>query len=198
MPGTFFHDPDYEGYGVKLMGGWCFESIPSDSNQFRLAYRSPGHNSAWYDPDTGRYFLIFHTRFAGGGESFQVRVHQMFMNEDGWPVALPQRYAGETRDGAPEKQTGLYKVILHGRDINKTEHVSRLVTLLADGTAAGDLTGTWSCGADGTFRCELDGTAYTGVMTTALDSKEGVWVTCFTALDGSGAALWGSHAARED
>ena len=196
-PGTYFNDPDYEGYGVKLMGGYCFENVESDTNQFRLAYRSPGHNSAYYDAETGRYFLVFHTRFAGSGESFKVRVHQMAMNEDDWPVALPQRYAGE-KIQAPENKTGLYKVILHERDINKTEHVSRLVTLNGDGTVSGDLKGTWSCDENGLFRCEMDGVSYTGVMTTALDSKESVWVPVFTALDETGAALWGSHVAHEN
>ena len=196
-PGTFFNDPDYEGYGVKLLGGYCFENVESDTNQFRLAYRSPGHNSAYYDAETGRYFLVFHTRFAGSGESFKVRVHQMVMNENGWPVVLPQRYAGETME-APENKTGLYKVILHERDINKTEHTSRLVTLNGDGTVSGDLSGVWNCDANGLFRCELDGVSYAGVMTTALDSKESVWVPVFTALDETGAALWGSHAAREN
>ena len=198
-PGTFFNDPDYEGYGVKLMGGYCFENVASDTNQFRLAYRSPGHNSAYFDAETGRYFLVFHTRFAGSGESFKVRVHQMFMNGDGWPVVLPQRYAGETGETpAPEKRTGLYKVILHGRDINKEEHVSLNVTLEADGRITGALNGAWQCDEDGAFRCELNGIEYTGIMTEALDSKENVWVTCFTALDQAGAALWGSHAAHEN
>ncbi len=197
-PGTFFHDVDYEGYGVKLMGGYCFENVPSDTNQFRLAYRSPGHNSAYYDEETGRYFLVFHTRFAGSGEAFKVRVHQMVMSEAGWPVVLPQRYAGETPEAVPaEKQTGLYKVILHGRDINTTEHTSQLITLNADGTVTGGLTGTWE--TDGlTFRCTLEGVRYTGAMTEALDSKENAWVICFTALDETGAALWGSHAAHEN
>ena len=194
--GTFFHDPDYEGYGVKLMGGYCFENLPSDTNQFRLAYRSPGHNSAWYDAETGRYFLVFHTRFAGSGETFRVRVHQMAMNADGWPVVLPQRYAGESLAAVPaDRQSGPYKVVLHGRDINRVEHTSRTVTLNADGTVAGDLTGSWSVSGTA-FTCELDGVSYTGVMTTALDSKENVWVPVFTALDGTGAALWGSRAAH--
>ena len=198
QPGTFFHDADYEGYGVKLMGGYCFETLPEDDDQFRQAFRSPGHNSAIREEETGRYFLVFHTRFAGTGESFSDRVHQMVMNEDGWPVVLPQRYAGETPEAvAPEAMTGLYKVVLHGRDINAVEHSSVTVTLKADGTAEGDLTGTWEC--DGmTFRCELDGIAYHGIMTTALDSRERTWVTCFTALDESGAALWGSHAAHRE
>ena len=193
--GTFFNDPDYEGYGVKLMGGYCFENLEGDKASGRLAYRSPGHNSAYYDPETGRYFLIFHTRFADRGETFRVRVHQMMMNEDGWPVVLPQRYAGEMPEPVPEaEQPGVYKVILHGRDINKTEHVSVAVNLHADGTADGALSGSWSC--DGTvFRCELDGVSYRGVMNLAWDSREEAWVTCFTALDETGAALWGSRAA---
>lgn len=195
-PGTFFHDADYEGYGVKLLGGYCFENIPSDANQFRMAYRSPGHNSAYYDAETGRYFLIFHTRFASSGESFSVRVHQMMMNEEDWPVVLPQRYAGEMPEAVPpDAQPGVYKVILHGRDINAVEHSSVLATLSADGTVSGDLAGAWSCPDGRTFRCELDGVAYTGVMTTALDAKEGRWVPVFSALDASGAALWGSMAA---
>ena len=193
QPGTFFHDVDYENYGVKLMGGYCFEKTEKDQNQFRLAYRSPGHNSAIYDPETGRYFLIFHTRFANSGESFKVRVHQMMMNGDGWPVVLPQRYAGEMPEKvSPEACAGEYKVILHGRDINTTEHSSCLVRLETDGTVHGDLEGKWEAGEGCTFICELDGIRYNGVMTIALDSAENIWIPCFTALDATGAAVWGS------
>lgn len=197
--GTFFNDPDYEDYGVKLMGGYCFENIGSDANRTRLAYRSPGHNSAFYEEETGRYFLVFHTRFAGRGESYKVRVHQMYMNADGWPVVMPQRYAGEQRQTPlAGNQTGMYKVILHGRDINKTEHTSQLITLNADGTVTGELTGEWECQPDGTFTCRLADIRYTGVMAMALDSRESVWTACFTALDDTGASLWGCHVAHEN
>ena len=75
------------------MGGIIAETAKGgDVNRFTLAYRSPGHNSAYYDEETGRYFLVFHTRFANSGESFQVRVHQMYMNAEGWPVVSPLRY----------------------------------------------------------------------------------------------------------
>ena len=197
-PGTFFNDPDYEGYGVKLMGGYCFENTDGDTASGRLAYRSPGHNSAYYEEETGRYFMIFHTRFADRGENYRVRVHQMMMNEDGWPVVLPQRYAGEMPEAVPEaEQTGIYKVILHGRDINKTEHRSQIITLQADGTITGALTGSWSC-EDGTvFHCVLNGVLYRGVMNLVWDSREEAWVTGFTALDETGAALWGSRAAHQ-
>ncbi len=192
-PGTFFNDPDYEGYGVKLMGGYCFEPTEG-SGGARTAYRSPGHNSAYHDPETGRYFLIFHTRFANRGEMFRVRVHQMMMNGDGWPVVLPWRYAGEMpEEVAQERIPGNYRVILHGRDINGTEHSSQKVTLMEDGTIGGDMSGKWESGDGHTFTCEMDGVAYRGVISTAYDNQAGAWVVCFTCLDDTGAALWGTR-----
>ena len=193
--GTFFNDPDYEPYGVKLLGGYEFMAAEGDKNKITLAYRSPGHNSCYYDEETGRYFILFHTRFANAGESFQVRVHQMYMNEEGWPVVSPLRYAGEM----PEKvdaslMPGAYKLLLHQRDINKTEHESVTVTLNADGTVSGEHTGTWQC-EDGTnITLTLDGLHYSGVMHTALDSSQRTWVTCISALDENGAALWATRA----
>ena len=43
-------------------------------------------------------------------------------------------------------------------------------------------------------RFTLDGVTYTGVMHTACDWEQGVWTTCFTALDETGAAVWGIRA----
>lgn len=193
--GSYFNDPDYEGYGVKLMGGYQFAKLDTDIKKV-TGYRSPGHNSAYYDEETGRYFLIFHTRFVGSGERYAVRVHQFYMNEAGWPVVSPLRYAGETPAPVDTvQQTGLYKVLFHERDINKTEHTSRLATLNADGTVSGDVSGTWSCEDGKTMRITLDGVVYLGVMHTACDAEQQVWTTCFTALDDTGAALWGIRAA---
>ncbi len=194
-PGTFFNDPDYEPYGVKLMGGYKFEALETDKNRITLAYRSPGHNSAYYDPETGRYFLVFHVRFANAGESFTVRVHEMYMNEEGWPVASPLRYAGESPQSvAEEVRGGLYKVLLHERDINKVEHTSKVMTLQSDGTVTGDLSGTWRCEDGVNVTLELDGVRYTGVMHTALDAGQRNWASCISALDGTGAALWAIRA----
>ena len=189
--GTFFHDPDYEGYGVKLMGGYKFNTAEGDTNRITQAFRSPGHNSAYYDEETGRYFLIFHTRFANSGESFTVRVHQMFMNEDGWPVVSPLRYTGEDKEQpVPGLQPGSYKLLLHGHDINRVEHESVEAVLAADGSVSGALNGSWRW-EDGWLRLELDGQAYSGVFTRALDGAQSAWVTCFTALNEAGEAVWG-------
>ena len=197
--GTFFNDPDYEPYGVKLMGGYEFRALDTDKNKFTQAFRSPGHNSAYYDEETGRYFLIFHTRFANTGESFQVRVHQMYMNAEGWPVVSPVRYAGESPAPVPaEKRGGLYKLLLHEHDINTVEHKSVVVTLEQDGTVTGDFTGSWACEDGVNITVTLGETVYQGLIHTALDASQSNWATCISALDDTGAALWAIRALVQD
>lgn len=88
MSATAFNDAAISPYSAKLMGNYSF----TDTYPY-FGYVSPGHNSAFYDEGTGQYFLIFHTRFPSTGEVHEVRVHEMFFNEDGWPVVAPLRYA---------------------------------------------------------------------------------------------------------
>ncbi len=193
--GTYFNDPDYEGYGVKLMGGYRFEAIASDPSEKTVTYRSPGHNSAFYDEQTGRYFIIFHTRFTNGA-NFSVRVHQFYMNEAGWPVISPLRYSGEMPAPVePKHQQGQYKVLFHERDINREEHVSQLAVLHADGTVTGDVSGVWECSDGQKIAITIGDAVYEGVMHTAWDAEQEMWLPCFTALDQTGAALWGIRTA---
>ncbi len=196
--GSYFNDPDYEGYGVKLMGGHQWEPYETDNSKKATGYKAPGHNSAWYDPETGRYFLIFHTRFVSQGERYSVRVHQFYMNEAGWPVVSPLRYAGETTEPVgKDAQTGVYKVILHERDINLDVHASRLITLNADGSVTGDLSGSWASEDGVKLTLKLDGVAYDGVIQSGYDESQKVFTTAFTALDETGAAVWGVRAANQ-
>ena len=197
--GTFFNDPDYEPYGVKLLGGYGFRWLEGDTSTKKpTVYRSPGHCSAIRDEATGRYFLVFHTRFEGRGEQYQVRVHQLFMNDRGWPVALPLRYSGEAAEPVDaDLRAGLYKLILHGHDINTEPHLSVAATLNADGTVTGDLSGSWACEDGRNVALTLDGVEYRGVMNLGYDADEKAWLPCLTALDASGCALWGVRAVSE-
>jgi len=93
-----FDDASIEPYAQKLMGNFLFQrEIGEPGADFVLGkgigYVSPGGVSPLYDLASGRYFLVFHTRYPFFGELFQDRVHEMFMNEDGWPVVAPYRYA---------------------------------------------------------------------------------------------------------
>ena len=68
-----------------------------------------------------------------------------------------------------------------------------MITLEPDGSVTGELTGSWQCADGQTFRCVLNGIAYDGVMNPAYNDTEKVWTVCFTALDETGAALWGTR-----
>ena len=186
-------------YGVKIMGGYRFEHLPGESSSGSTGFLSPGHNSVYYDSDTGRYFLIYHQRFEGRGEYHEVRVHEMFLNEDGWFVASPFRYdGGTTREFTPASLTGTWKLINHATVNNTVAIPSRAYVFSANGRITGpnDSEGTWELGSDGkTAYITLDGTLYKGVFLRSYDGDKGKWVQAFTALSPDGIALWGAGVA---
>ena len=100
--------------------------------------RSQGHNSI-IAADDGRTYLVYHTKFQNWAESHQVRVHQVFQNEDGWLVAAPFEYTGETvtsadiastRQIATDDIPGLYKLLVHRDKLNHT--IKEMVTPATD------------------------------------------------------------------
>ena len=183
-----FDDASIEPYAQKLMGN--YQWVPQASEPGGgpgVGYVSPGHNSAFYDADSGRYFVVFHTRFPGTGEFHEVRVHEMFINAAGWPVIAPHRWAPYEfvplrglpyRPGswppfrercahkggcwnletiAPEETPGQYKLINHGKDITAEVKLSEVVTLRANGTVTGAYSGTWRRPRGNFITLELDG-----------------------------------------
>jgi arabinan endo-1,5-alpha-L-arabinosidase len=193
-PGTFFNDASIQGYGVKLMGGHRFAWVEGEQSKIRQGYISPGHNSAYYDEETGRYFLIFHTRFEGRGESHEVRVHQMYINEDQWPVVAPYRYVGETLGTYTKDDIiGVYKYINHGKSINNKAIISELIQLNEDNTITGAVEGKWKLKGDGkSVEIIIDGDIYKGVFNMQWDEYGKKNVMTFTALSDEGVAIWGS------
>ena len=192
------HTEHYK-YGVKIMGGYRFEYLPGESSQASTGYLSPGHNSVYHDQASGKYFLIYHQRFEGRGEYHEVRVCEMFLNEDGWFIASPFRYDGGTvRTFTPASLTGTWKLINHGTVINTRPVLSRAYVFSANGRITGpdDSEGTWELGSDGkTAHITLDGTLYKGVFLRCYDEDKGKWVQAFTALSPEGIALWGAGVA---
>lgn len=96
-----FDDASIEPFGQKLMGNFRFRRKDGEPGAGSgHGYVSPGHNSAIYEPALDKYFLVFHTRFPNQGEFHQVRVHEFFLNADGWPVVAPHRYLPESGPGS--------------------------------------------------------------------------------------------------
>ncbi|TVR53822.1 MAG: arabinan endo-1,5-alpha-L-arabinosidase [Puniceicoccaceae bacterium] len=194
-PGSFFDDAAIEPYGAKLIGNFQFVRAPPHFPEAGPGYVSPGHNSAWHDPGTGKTFVIFHTRFPGRGEQHQVRVHQVFLNREGWPVLAPHRYGGETLGHLPASYwPGPYRLVDHGRTITGEITASVLLHLHPDGTVSGEHTGNWEDLGEGHLRLTLGGEVFQGVFLRQWDPVTKVLVPVFTVLSREGRALWGSGA----
>lgn len=197
-PGTLFDDDSIEPHGVKLMGNYRFLDEPSEPSRTSRGYVSPGHNSAYYDPETGQSYLFFHTRFQGMGELHQVRVHGLYFNENGWPVVSPHRHRGERLSRyQPELFEGSFKLIEHGVEITTQIKQSQLVALGPNGAVSGAFAGSWELREGRFIELELDGVVYSGVATYVWDNDNGVWTAAFSVLSAEGRAVWGSQVASE-
>ena len=184
-------------YGVKIMGGYKFEYSQGGLSQRSTGYLSPGHNSVYHDSNTEKYFLIYHQRFEGRGEYHEVRVCELFLNEDGWFVAAPYRYdGGNIRSFKTSGITGTWMLINHG-DANNTAPVkSKEYRFLINGKITapdGSEHGAWELGSGGkTAYITIDGILYKGVFLRCYDEDKKQWVQAFTALSADGVALWGA------
>ncbi|MEO6994013.1 MAG: family 43 glycosylhydrolase, partial [Lacunisphaera sp.] len=195
-PNTVFDNASIAPYGVKLMGNYQFLHADGDPQSTSIGYVSPGGASVNYDSTTGKYLMVFHARFVGRGEQHEVRVHQFFLNADGWPVVAPQRYAQETMATTEAAQIpGTYKLINHGKDITATVKASTLITLKADQSVSGSTSGTWQLSGDHFASLTLAGTSYHGVFVRLWDDDNQIWTMTFTAISTDGVAVWGTKSA---
>ena len=174
-------------FGVKLIGNYAFSG--------QKAYVSAGHNS-FLITDDGKYFLVFHQRFYGKGERHEVRVRQMFLNQDNWPVPAVYEYKKETIAKYSENDViGNYEYINHGNaescgDMIKTQRIS----LNKGGSITGSVTGTWSMtnGSSYTYvTLNIGGVAYKGYFFKQADDNKVVKMT-FSAIGKNNLAIWGS------
>jgi len=190
-------DVDNTPYGNKIMGNFLFERKVGDPGTgIGVGYLSPGHNSVYLDHKTGQQFLVFHTRFPQSGEYHEVRVHQMFMNKNGWLVVAPYRYAGEKLEKVNRQDViGEYKLINHGKDYSAAIKKPVFIRLNKDNTISGDVTGTWKKTGHNQAEITLDGDTYYGMFVRQWDPTSKRYVMTFTALSNEGISIWGSKLA---
>ena len=169
--------------------------------------RSQGHNSILAAED-GRTYMVFHTRFQNRGEEHEIRVHQVFVNKEGWLCAAPFEYTGETATDADiasqqlvgsSDVAGSYQVLIHQYGLDHSNMALTkpvAVSLQADGTVSGAYSGTWSIDSGTSYvTITLDGNTYTGVMVWQTLEPTSDRVPAFTAMDSStGVTLWGYKA----
>ena len=183
--------------GVKLFGNYQWETMPN-------AELAQGHNSAIVD-HKGRALIVYHTRFLNRVEEHEVRVHQLFVNQDGWLVAAPYEFSGETytdNDIATQqlydatKVEGDYQIIAHPyRQNTAAMDYEKPVTihLNADGSISGEYTGKWELVSGTSYiNLTLKGVAtanaevkFKGVLTEQTIDYTNIKALCFTALSSS-------------
>ncbi|HEX8404140.1 MAG TPA: LamG-like jellyroll fold domain-containing protein, partial [Duganella sp.] len=193
-----FDDASIAPYGVKIMGNFLFErKLGELGTGIGTGYVSAGHNSAYYDAATGKHFLIFHTRFPERGEQHEIRVHQMFMNADGWPVVAPYRNTNETLATLPRGFVlGDYMFVNHAKDISATIKKSRVITLNANGTISGAASGTWALVGGNQAEITLAGSpTFKGVFLIQWDETSQSNVMTFSATSRDGVSIMGSRLA---
>lgn len=118
----------------------------------QYAHTSMGGNSALYDGD-GKIYLVYHNKFSDKSPNpgvHMVKVHQMFLNADGWPVMTPFDYHGETIAVGYKKEevAGSYEFVMHRQSTTSyvgdyNYNISVPLRLRADGTVSGYITGKW-------------------------------------------------------
>lgn len=174
-------------YGIKLMNNWHF------SDHERNGYRAAGHNSAIITQE-GNQFLIFHTRFNRGTEEHQVRVHQMLVTEDGWPIPLSYEYRGKLAESGmvdADELVGSYEFINHGTE-NSIEMLDTLsIELSSSGNIVGDTEGEWLIAESGYFEATIDGVVYKGVASSQINEQDED-VIVFAAYGDNNEMIWGS------
>ena len=189
--------------GVNIFGAYSkWGNLLTGGADAASGERAQGHNSIIAAQD-GRTYLVYHTRFQNWGEGHQVRVHQVYQNEEGWLVAAPFEYTGEgvksagiaaAQKVATADIPGNYKLLTHiyGLDHASKEYaVPADITLNADGTISGDATGTWSVKAGTSYVTFNMGQEFKGVMIPQTLEPSDEKAPAFTGLcSKTGVTIW--------
>ncbi len=70
--------------GLRMMTGYTW-------SWWDFSYVAQGHNSAFVDDD-GRAYLVYHNKYMDGTAFHVMKVHELFVNADGWLATAPFEY----------------------------------------------------------------------------------------------------------
>lgn len=187
-----------ERVGIKLIGNYKFSTL--NSSVTGGGYKYAGHGSLL--AEAGQMYIFYHQRFASGS-SHQIRTHQMFQNEDGWPVTAVFENTGDQISPtgyAMDEILGTYEFIDHGSQTSTAMLDTLIIELNADGTVTGDIEGIWGM-TEGTYYMSMtvNGVDYKGVFFKQQDESNAVSkVTTFSAVGSNNECVWGARLALSD
>ena len=186
-PAVLESNTNLDSIGLKVMGNYKFSTLDT-------AYMAGGHNSVLRDDD-GKWYLFYHTRFNNGTEYHEVKVHEMFFNDEGWPVVTPFEFGGDhiSEGGYDEADiTGDYEYINHGTATNGNVINYQKIKLNFDHTISGDVSGKWEQSADSAAAViTIENQKYSGYFIAA-ENEKGKKVMSFTAVGNNNQTIWGA------
>ena len=186
-PAVLESKTNLDSIGLKVMGNYKFSTLDT-------AYMAGGHNSVLRDDD-GKWYLFYHTRFNNGTEYHEVKVHEMFFNDEGWPVVTPFEFGGDhiSEGGYDEADiVGDYEYINHGTATNGNVINYQKIKLNSDHTISGDVSGKWEQSADSAAAVITIGNQkYSGYFIAA-ENEKGKKVMSFTAVGNNNQTIWGA------
>lgn len=186
-PAVLESNTNLDSIGLKVMGNYKFSTLDT-------AYMAGGHNSVLRDDD-GKWYLFYHTRFNNGTEYHEVKVHEMFFNDEGWPVVTPFEFGGDhiSEGGYDEADiVGDYEYINHGTATNGNVINYQRIKLNSDYTISGDVSGKWEKSADSSATVITIGNQkYSGYFIAA-ENEKGKKVMSFTAVGNNNQTIWGA------
>lgn len=184
---TLGSQENIQDYGVKLMGNYILPGL-------KAAYMAPGGQSAYTDED-GKKYIVYHQRFDMGTEYHEPRVHQYFINEDGWPVIAPHATCGEglAENGYKLKDvSGTFYLLNHGSAVDAVVN-NAVKAVFEDGRITGDVSGTYTVTEGTNFaQITIDGVTYKGVLAEMPDDVGNATFN-FTGVGDNNQSLWGIH-----
>ena len=173
--------------GLMLMCGYRF--MKSDG------WMAPGHNSVLVDEDN-TWYLACHIRPYALNESVYstMRIHRIVWSPDGWPMVMPEPYAGESLQTIPrESIPGNYEWITLTPSIPQSVLGSALCTIRDDGgmRVASYSRAQWTMTGSHTIRIDMGGGyAVDAVLMTVWDAERGKATLAFTGIRSDGVCVW--------
>lgn len=180
--------------GYLMAGGYQFEDHPG--------FMGPGHNSVLCNQDN-EWFLVCHIRDYNFKKEpmAHLRISQIFWNEEGWPMTLPEPYAGkrESLTLTPELVCGDYEKIRFVPMLPQGVTKAVPMQLLEDGRLiCCSLQGSWKI--TGKEELELTYGPYCEKVhvVTGYDQELDCETLLFTGTDNRGIAVWGKKRSIEN
>ena len=183
----FFDDDAINPYGNKLIGD--FEFYNSDNVKMNHGYISPGGASVIYDESLDTTLMVMHTRFPGRGEGHEVRTHEVYMNESGWPVLAPIRYSGVNMVETNTDLNGDYQFIINDLVIIGPKANSQAMIVENNTLKIGDQTIEIDQN-ESHVSFNLDGVVYEGVSLKQWDVRQRKMVKVMTLQGDDNTTLW--------